>query len=122
MMSEGNIVKILLYLIEHLKLHGAAIDYLPIKYTLDSNCLEMYGIWYDESLKKAVENCLKEFEQECEAKKHIFSLNCLPEEVLGYKLFKNARKFFFHDFLLDATTMRVVTKDSLQPDSQIKEL
>jgi hypothetical protein len=82
----------------------------------------MYGIWYDESLRKAVENCLKEFEEECDSKRHLFTLNCLPEEVLEHKLFNNARELFFHHLLLDTTTMRIIPKNNLQSDPQIKKL
>jgi hypothetical protein len=45
------LVDFIFHLNDHLKFKNAKFDELPIKYTIAATNLEIYGIWFDQSLK-----------------------------------------------------------------------
>jgi hypothetical protein len=108
----------LLYLNDNLKFKNAKLDDLPIKYTIKSMKLEIYGIWFDKSLVMEILRHWDQFMQKNPINLSKFNLNCLPNAVLMHPLFEKVKELFFHDFVINIDTMEIEIKE----DSRNKEI
>jgi hypothetical protein len=54
--ESAHSVDFIFWMNDNFKFRGAKFEELPIKYVISFSCLEMFGIWFDETLKKAIIN------------------------------------------------------------------
>jgi hypothetical protein len=123
--KNTHAVDFIFWLNDNFKFRGTTFEELPIKYVISFSYLEMFGIWFDETLEDAIINTYFKFSKEIqtneqkfqnkktnESLSEKFSLNCLPKAVLNHALFTKAKELFFNDLELNIVTLEIEMKES----------
>jgi hypothetical protein len=121
-MMSIHYVDFLFYLNDHLEFENAKFDELPIKYTIISCKLEIYGIWFDQSLKMKIAQLSDEFTNKYPTISTKFNLKWLPNAVLMNSMIKKVSKEFFNYLVFNIDTMEIEIKEDNQDQLGLQKI
>jgi hypothetical protein len=120
--QNDHLAEFIFHLNDHLKFKNAKFDELPIKYAITATNLEIYGIWFNQSLKTEIERHYFQIWGKQMRIKNKFNLNCLPKAVLVHPLFDMIKAIFFHSFVINVNTMLVEVEEGSQDQEFLQKI